>query len=467
MTSRGGIDVGLMDNGSRKRRREDVENDEEESDIIVLLLISLVAVLGSWYHNKYFIKEVPMKNDVRAQRREIWMRSLCRDPTCFKQLRLNVHTFNKLCDVLQNEGGLVVSRNVTIKEIVAIFLHILAHDQKNSTTTSIFARNKVMDYIMRGMQGDGDGLRYLSKILTICCQLIIFIILAINDNESMNHKMKKVTKASMSINTKTSKRSFSDYGASTDHVAAVEVKHKQSYVSWNKEIDSHLAFILTEQMALGHKCDVDTWKPQSLHAAVTYLNAKLHLNLTKDNIKNRLKSWKKHFNVVSDIQTNQSGFSWDEDKKMIVVTSDESSSWATYVESHPDAKAMQNKMIENWDDIVLLCGRDRATGQNVETFQEGSEAMDEDVDIEEDLAPSSDFRARARTTKYLARKKQEEKPSGIEIHEVVSVIPGITSEEVFKVILRDRYKDCFRIQIGMASPPASGMTHGLTHTLQA
>ncbi|GER29376.1 alpha/beta-Hydrolases superfamily protein [Striga asiatica] len=63
MTSKGGIDVGLMDNGSRKRRREDVENDEEESDIIIVLLISLVAVLGAWYHNKYFIKEVPVKND--------------------------------------------------------------------------------------------------------------------------------------------------------------------------------------------------------------------------------------------------------------------------------------------------------------------------------------------------------------------------------------------------------------------
>ncbi|CAA0806448.1 Unknown protein [Striga hermonthica] len=134
------------------------------------------------------------------------------------------------------------------------------------------------------------------------------------------------------------------------------------------------------------------------------------------------------------------------------------------LKSHPDAKGMQNKMIENWDDIVLLCGRDRATGQNVETFQEGSEAMDEDVEIEEDLAPSSDFRARARTSssadsnlekktkykkdslaevvgviatsfqEYLTRKKQEEKPSGIEIHEVVSVIPGLTSEEVFKAV---------------------------------
>ncbi|KAG8378031.1 hypothetical protein BUALT_Bualt08G0095900 [Buddleja alternifolia] len=132
---------------------------------------------------------------------------------------------------------------------------------------------------------------------------------------------------------------------------------KQSYVSWNKEMDSHLAKVLTDQMVQGNKCDGDTWKPQALQAVVAYLNSTLHLTLTKDNIKNRLKNWKKYFSVVSDIQTRQSGFTWDEERKMIVVTSDEWSAWTTYVESHPDAKGLHNKMIDNWDDIVLLCGK--------------------------------------------------------------------------------------------------------------
>lgn len=109
-------------------------------------------------------------------------------------------------------------------------------------------------------------------------------------------------------------------------------RFKQPYVSWNKQMDSHLATILSEQMALGYKCDGDTWKPQALQAAVKYLNSTLEMNLTKDNIKNRLKNWKKYFNVVSDIQSNQSGFTWDEDRNMIVVTSDMWSSWCDYVE---------------------------------------------------------------------------------------------------------------------------------------
>ncbi|KAL0290408.1 UNVERIFIED_CONTAM: hypothetical protein Sangu_2576000 [Sesamum angustifolium] len=79
-----------------------------------------------------------------------------------------------------------------------------------------------------------------------------------------------------------------------------------------------------------------------------------------------------------DVQTKQSGFTWDDERKMIVVTSDEWSSWSAYVESHPDAKGMQNKMIEHWDDIVLLCGKDRATGQGAENIEEGLEAMAEE-----------------------------------------------------------------------------------------
>lgn len=44
---------------------------------------------------------------------------------------------------------------------------------------------------------------------------------------------------------------------------------------------------------------------------------------------------------------------------------------------------MQNRVIENWDDIVLLCGRDnRVTGLGTETFEEGANAMEEDKETE-------------------------------------------------------------------------------------
>ncbi|KAI3453553.1 hypothetical protein Pfo_010216 [Paulownia fortunei] len=93
-----------MDNGHRKRSRGEMENDEEEIEIIISL-------------------------------------SLCHDPTCLKQLQVNNRTFNKLCDILCDKGGLIVTKNVTLQEIMALFLHIVGHDQKNSTVTTTFVRS--------------------------------------------------------------------------------------------------------------------------------------------------------------------------------------------------------------------------------------------------------------------------------------------------------------------------------------
>ena len=61
-----------------------------------------------------------------------------------------------------------------------------------------------------------------------------------------------------------------------------------------------------------------------------YINTQLNLNLTKENIKNRLKAWKLHFAIITDIK-NQSGLMWDEDRKMVVVTADNLLVWNDYV----------------------------------------------------------------------------------------------------------------------------------------
>ena len=69
------------------------------------------------------------------------MGSLAQESKCISELRININGFNKLCNILCEEGGLVVTRNVTVREVVALFLHILAHDLKNRTIKNIFARS--------------------------------------------------------------------------------------------------------------------------------------------------------------------------------------------------------------------------------------------------------------------------------------------------------------------------------------
>ncbi|KAL0412976.1 UNVERIFIED_CONTAM: hypothetical protein Sradi_1499300 [Sesamum radiatum] len=142
-----------MDNVQRKRSREKLESDEEDIEIVISLLSFLIGIVGAWYHENYFIKDLSMSdNDERAYRRALWMRCLRKDPTCLKELRVNARTFGRLCDVLCNEGGLVATKNVMLEEIVALFLHILGHDKKNSTITATFVHSSETN-AMRALDG--------------------------------------------------------------------------------------------------------------------------------------------------------------------------------------------------------------------------------------------------------------------------------------------------------------------------
>ncbi|BFG21343.1 hypothetical protein CerSpe_076170 [Prunus speciosa] len=90
-------------------------------------------------------------------------------------------------------------------------------------------------------------------------------------------------------------------------------------------MERSLADILREERQIGHKGD-GGWK------AVTYKTA--------DNIRNRVKTWKRFYGIVNDI-LSQSGFNWDATKKMISV--DEDNVWDEYVKSHEDARSFDLK----------------------------------------------------------------------------------------------------------------------------
>lgn len=63
------------------------------------------------------------------------------DAMAISQIRMNRRCFTKLCEMLETLGGLRSSRNVSIDEQVAIFLHIIAHNVKNRVITCRFYRS--------------------------------------------------------------------------------------------------------------------------------------------------------------------------------------------------------------------------------------------------------------------------------------------------------------------------------------
>ncbi|CAL1356153.1 unnamed protein product [Linum trigynum] len=63
------------------------------------------------------------------------------DISCTMLVRMNCRTFQKLCMLLRDEGGLRCSWNIEIDEMVAIFLYTIAHNEKNRQLQATFRRS--------------------------------------------------------------------------------------------------------------------------------------------------------------------------------------------------------------------------------------------------------------------------------------------------------------------------------------
>ncbi|KAL5134094.1 hypothetical protein HKD37_03G007335 [Glycine soja] len=124
-----------------------------------------------------------------------------------------------------------------------------------------------------------------------------------------------------------------------------------------------------DQRKLGNKGDKG-WKRSAFAAAM--LSTSFNVNVTSDNVKNRIKLWRSWYGIVSDI-LGQSEFDWDGTKHMIIVENE--NAWNEYCTSHKSAKPFRFKVLQNWDDIVGLCAKDRATGHGAETAMDADEAM--------------------------------------------------------------------------------------------
>uniref|UniRef100_A0A5B7BRF2 Myb/SANT-like domain-containing protein n=1 Tax=Davidia involucrata TaxID=16924 RepID=A0A5B7BRF2_DAVIN len=134
-------------------------------------------------------------------------------------------------------------------------------------------------------------------------------------------------------------------------------KERGKYIIWTDEMDRCLTEKLVEQVKLGNKLEKN-FKPVAYTAVVTTLNENFALDLTKENIKSRLKTWKKLYGLVKEVLSHR-GFVWDEERKMVVATD---SVWNEYIKMHPDAKFLRARSIEYFDELRIIIDNNHATG---------------------------------------------------------------------------------------------------------
>lgn len=86
---------------------------------------------------------------------------------------------------------------------------------------------------------------------------------------------------------------------------------------WTEEMDCCLGKVLVEQVKMGYKID-NILQREAYNTAATVLNENFGPDLTKDHIRNRLRTWKKHYGVLKELLSHP-GFRWDEKWKMIIA----------------------------------------------------------------------------------------------------------------------------------------------------
>ncbi|TXG62851.1 hypothetical protein EZV62_009845 [Acer yangbiense] len=168
---------------------------------------------------------------------------------------------------------------------------------------------------------------------------------------------------------------------------------------WTEEEDNKLIESLLELNNDGRFKAEGSFKPGHLKE----LEKKLHEKLSgcdllaKPHIESRMKTLKTNFQIVHDMLTgpNCSGFGWDTERKTVTA---EKPVWDAYIQSHKEAAPFKLKSFPYYDELSMIFGKDRATGQHAETpadveeqlQNEGGDYNPDDYASTEDVNNASD-----------------------------------------------------------------------------
>jgi hypothetical protein len=102
----------------------------------------------------------------------------------------------------------------------------------------------------------------------------------------------------------------------------------RTYLTWTDDMDTALLEVLVEHHNNGDHAQ-NGWKPHVYNVAIQNVREKCQKEVTKDNITGRIKTFDKHYEVISKILA-QSGFGWDWVNNRLSMDSEDV--WSRYVE---------------------------------------------------------------------------------------------------------------------------------------
>ncbi|PON85084.1 Myb/SANT-like domain containing protein [Trema orientale] len=127
---------------------------------------------------------------------------------------------------------------------------------------------------------------------------------------------------------------------------------------WTPPMDRYLIDLLLDQAHRGNKLG-KTFISQAWIDMVASFNVQFKSCHDKDVLKNRYKHLKRQYNDMKVI-LEQSGFSWDESREMILA---EDHVWDAYIQVHPDARCYRVKTIPGFHKLCVIFGEEHSDGR--------------------------------------------------------------------------------------------------------
>ncbi|KAL8500762.1 hypothetical protein ACS0TY_020373 [Phlomoides rotata] len=223
------------------------------------------------------------------------------DEDCKNQLRMDRNCFYRLCDLLQNNGGLKPSKYISVYEKMAMFLSILAHHSKNRCVKFQFKRS-------------GQTVSNMDPVAT-------------------------------------------RVGEDVE-----QVKPSRGRQSWTRVEEDALINCLTDIVNDGWKAENgfkagfqrELEKGMRKRLPGTNIVANPHIN-------SKIHVWKKEYNALSDI-LSKSGIGWNSTTSMIEV--EDEGVWDASKRADPQMKSICFKTWPYYSSWLDIFGKDRATGEN-------------------------------------------------------------------------------------------------------
>ncbi|KAB2602306.1 hypothetical protein D8674_003311 [Pyrus ussuriensis x Pyrus communis] len=153
--------------------------------------------------------------------------------------------------------------------------------------------------------------------------------------------------------------------------------------NWNDHDEDVLLTILEEMVVDGVRCETGSFKADTFVMVAMKMREMIPgINIESKHIQNKLKRLKEKYSSAYDMM-NTSGFGWDDEKKCVVVDSDD---------KHYNASYKPNKPFLLYPRLCTVFGRDRATGSMAESAAYAIENMrleNEDRDETFEMSPTS------------------------------------------------------------------------------